>query len=194
MLTGGHSSTGKPPDDGLVVVFSARDSSGQTISAAGDVAIVVIDPQLEGAASRIARWDFAAVEVASHYRQTGLTRGFHFDLVWPEAAPRHRELKLFVRVTTPEGHRLEAEQAIHVRVAGDSANTWTKAAAPDGWEPATSDNDADEHPAPPPIVANNSAKPRPREAVVDRGAAADESESDPPITAAAHRPAWSPYR
>ncbi len=179
LFSGGRSSQGKPPDDGITVVFNPRTASGQTIEAPGDVAIVLIDPQLDGEASRVARWDFAAVEVASHYRRSGIGGGYHFELLWPDAPPKHGDLRLFVRLTPPDGRKLQADQPIHVRLAGEAASSWTKAATPEHWEAASGEDSPDDDHSPPPAAAPRERDPEP---------AADK------VIADKHRPEWSPFR
>ena len=80
------------------------------------MAIVVVDPAVAGPEARVARWDFSAKEAKPHYRETLFGKAYRFDLLWPHDAPQHEKLKLFVRLTTPDGQRLEAQQTIHVRL------------------------------------------------------------------------------
>ncbi len=125
LLTNGHqfghgadrfSSNSAQGDNGIEVVFSPRDAENKTVATEGTVAIVVVDPAVTGAEARVARWDFSAQEAKAHYRETLLGKAYRFDLLWPHDAPRHEKLKLFVRLTTPDGQRLEANQTIHVRL------------------------------------------------------------------------------
>ena len=79
---------------------------------------MVIDPELTGAAARVARWDFTAAEAASHYQQTALAKGFRFQLLWPNKPPEHERVRLYVRFTTPDGRKFEAEHALHLGAHG----------------------------------------------------------------------------
>jgi hypothetical protein len=180
LFSGGRSSGSKPPDDGITVVFNPRTASGQAIEAGGDVAIVLIDPQLHGDASRIARWDFAAVEVASHYRRSGIAGGYHFELLWPDAPPKHGDLQLFVRLTTPDGQKLQADLPIHVRLAGEATQSWTKAATAEHWEAASGDD------APEELPGHHDSQPA---ETAPRG-----RDPEPPAVADKHHAEWSPYR
>ncbi|HEV3417446.1 MAG TPA: hypothetical protein VG056_11550, partial [Pirellulales bacterium] len=195
LMTGGHSFSGKPGDDGLLVVFTPRDSSGRPVRAKGEVSFVAIDPQASGAAARVARWDFAAAEVASHYRQGALGSAVHFELLWPEHPPEHGELKLFVRLTTPDGDRFEDNQTIRVRLPGSSepTQTWTKPEAPNRWERTTLPSGAEFDPNPEPAAAN---PPPPDRLTAKSGPPIDanptDGDSTPPT--AGRRPGWSPNR
>jgi hypothetical protein len=195
LMTGGHSFSGKPGDDGLLVVFAARDSAGRPTAAAGEVSIVAIDPQVSGPASRVARWDFAAPEVAAHYRQGPLANAFHFELLWPDRSPEHDELKLFVRLTTADSRRFEDNQTVRVRLAGstDATTAWTKPEPPQRWAPAPLPSGAQFDPdaatlapaVPPPAppIAKRDPEPNPPAPA-----------SDPTPRATSRPRGWSPYR
>jgi hypothetical protein len=195
LMTGGHSFSGKPGDDGLLVVFAARDSSGRPLSAAGDVSIVAIDPQLSGPAARVARWDFAAPEVAAHYRQGPLVNAFHFELLWPDRSPEHGELKLFVRLTTADGRRFEDNQTVRVRLPGEppSPSTWTKPEPPQRWAPATLPSGAQFNPEADAAAAGD-APPVPPIAKHAPEPAASVPDGDVAPRGASRPQGWSPYR
>jgi hypothetical protein len=195
LMTGGHSFSGKPGDDGLLVVFTPRNSSGRPVRVAGDVSIVAIDPQAAGAAARVARWDFAAAETGAHYRQGVLGSALHFELLWPERPPEHTELKLFVRLTTPEGDRFDDNQTIRVRLAGnpEPAQTWAKPEAPNRWERATLPSGAEFDPSGESAAAN---PPPPDRLTAKNGPPIDANSADGDSTSrtAGRRSAWSPNR
>jgi hypothetical protein len=195
LMTGGHSFSGKPGDDGVLVVVSSRDGSGSATQSSGDISIVVIDPELPGPAARIARWEFSAPEAAAHYHQGPLVDAFHFELLWPNRPPEHSELKLFVRLTTADGRRFEDSQAIHVRLPGspESREAWTTPGPRERWAPAPLpaggqfDPEPDHHsvgsPRTAPVVARRDSEPDPTPS--DNDAAPRPSE---------RRHDWSPYR
>ena len=127
MLTGGHNIDRHSGDDGILVVFEPRNALGQLVPIAGETSIVLLDPTLDGEASRVARWDFATDEVVTHFKKLVLAKGFEFDLRWPNQPPRNPNLKLFVRYITPDGKRLIAEKALHLRLAGsDEKSNWVR--------------------------------------------------------------------
>ncbi len=194
LMSGGHSFSGTAADDGLFVVFAARDASGRPVQAIGDISIVVIDPEAPGETARLARWDFAAPEAAAHYRQGSLGDAFHFELLWPNQPPQHRELKLFVRLTGGDGRRFEDSQTIRVRLPGDTAaataGDWTKPGASRQWEPATMPSGAQFDPGPKPVAEQEVA-----EAPAEKPAPmANDTDGDSKPKASARRPSWSPFR
>jgi hypothetical protein len=129
-LTGEVNTTGQSGAGVLNVVIEQRDARGSRVLAPGDVSIVVVDPTLEGPAARIARWNFDADEIAQYVRRNHDGGSLRFELPWP-SPPEHSDLRLFVRFTTFDGRRLEANLPIDVQVADAEAakHHWTKSMA-----------------------------------------------------------------
>jgi hypothetical protein len=114
-LTGGINRGSEPGSEGILVAFEPRDAAGHLVKGPGAVSVVVLDPALDGEAGRVARWDFEPHEVPSHFHNTVFGRGLQFELPWPGEPPKNRDLRLFVRFTTPEGKKIVAETNILVR-------------------------------------------------------------------------------
>ncbi len=114
---------GKPGHDGISVVLEPRNVSNQFVPAAGPVSVVVLDPQLENSASRIARWDIETDEISQRL-QSG-EQGIHLNLPWPKGRPRNSMLHLFVRYTTKFGERLEADMEIDAAREQELSSRWT---------------------------------------------------------------------
>jgi hypothetical protein len=168
-LTGGVARGGKSGDQVLNVVFEQRDNRGARVLAPGDVSIVVVDPKLQGEAARIGKWTFEADEAQHHVRRNSDGGSFHFELPW-QKTPEHSDLRLFVRFTTYDGRRLEANLPIEVQMADTQG----------GWKKSTS---------PPPekaIEATADSSP------ADRKVADDSSDDQPAKTAKSRE--WSPTR
>jgi hypothetical protein len=117
-LTGGLDRDGHPGDEGIMVAFEPRDAAGRLVNGPGAVSIVVLDPAVEGEASRVARWDFTPEEVPGHFHSTIIAKGLQFELPWPGEPPKNRELRLFVRFTRPDGQKITADTTINVRGPG----------------------------------------------------------------------------
>lgn len=120
-LTGGMNRDGREGDEGLLVVFEPRDAAGNLVNWPGKVSVVAMDPSLEGAAARVARWDFSSDEVTNHTMSTVFGRGLQFELPWPSNPPSSRELVVFVRFTTDDGRKLTAETPILIDPPGADA-------------------------------------------------------------------------
>jgi hypothetical protein len=114
-LTGGHNRDDFPGDDGVMVVIEPRTAQNQIVRVPGELSIVILDPALEGADSRVARWDFSAEETARLFKKTLLGEGIHLALPWPGPPPANSKLVLFVRYRGPDGEERIAEQPIRVK-------------------------------------------------------------------------------
>ncbi len=115
-LTGGIGS-GAAGDEGLLVVVEPRDFAGKIVPLAGETSVALIDPALSGEEARLARWDFSAAQT-ERMLHTGSEPGIHLRLKW-RSLPEHDRLKVFVRYTTRDGRKLQAEQIIAV-ATGDA--------------------------------------------------------------------------
>jgi hypothetical protein len=220
-LTGGFNLDGRVGHEGLITVVEPRDAEGRLIGAAAPISVVVLDPALSGEAARIARWDFSPEEVARLYRKTPLSEGIHLEMVWPDEVPIHSRLHLFVRYTTDDGRRLEADRNIDVDVPALQAQ-WPGPAHPAGQttpdRPPVGEWQQRESPGPQlpeltgPEPARTAARPAPRATVGSSGSGADTvaeatragatgvspepmertgGTAGPPVR---QRPAWSPDR
>lgn len=197
LFTGGYDADGRPGDEGIAASIEPRDARGRLVAAAAPVSVVVLDPAEQGAAARVARWDFSADEIAALGQTTQKTEGIHLAMDWPDKPPAHGRLHLFVRYTTDDGRKLEAKQEIDVDVLGRQARRWKAAALPARpaeppraaarparradptrrWSPTPQAIQAPFTPAP---AAARSTEPP-----------AEPSEPSPPSR---KRPAWSPNR
>jgi hypothetical protein len=119
LVTGGYNTSGKTGHDGVMVCIEPRDAKGQLIEAPADVSVVVLDPALQGQAARIARWDFSAKEIASRFERTPIAPGIQLEMPWPSDPPSHNDLRVFVRYTTADGRKLEADKSFKVALAGE---------------------------------------------------------------------------
>jgi len=197
-LTGGLDRDGHNGDEGVLVVVEPRDAQGQLVKSPGDVSIVVMDPALEGAAQRVARWDFSADEVPSHFQSTPLGAGLRFQLAWPSEPPKNRQLQLFVRYTTPDGAKINADVPIDVRSPADppresrEAKNWSSnegASRPTRDRTPSSRLKSSRVSAAPNSTSDESYRP----AASNRNARA-EADDSPRQSSRKNRPQWKPYR
>jgi hypothetical protein len=166
-LTGG---IGDSPsgDQGLLVVVEPRDQAGNIVLAAGQTSVALIDPALAGEQARLARWDFSAAET-ERAMHAGSESGIHLRLPW-RSAPSHDRLKVFVRYTTRDGRKLQAEQTIAVALGAERAESSgrgdvrgraepPRAAAAGPWNP---DRTGDPSGRQPPLDPQNTPPQRPQ--------------------------------
>jgi len=208
-------------DDGLQLLVEPRNANGQVVRPLGDLSVVVMDPALEGEATRIARWDFPAEEVNRHFQNRAGARGVRLDLPWLKGQPKNRDLQVFVRMTTPDGMKVVADGPLSIRLAGDppradvaqlaAAREQAPAAAvpasrltsreprrpaPKRWQPDRS------HTAPDETARGGDDQDAPRESG-DRDSEPRDSEprdrdrrdgESPRQASRMDRPVWKPYR
>lgn len=184
-LTGGYDFREESPgDDGLMVVVEPRNADGQYVALPGTITVVLLDPELEGAEARVARWEFTAAEAAERLRKTIFGPGVQLELPWPGPAPRNAKLIVAVRYTTVDGRKLEARKEIKIDVPPAGAGQWTPSGS-GGAEGSASSEDAAE-PEPLPTAP---AEPLPS-AASERGG----SRSVLVPSAGRRGPDWSPLR
>jgi hypothetical protein len=200
LLTGGYNTSGRSGDDGVIVVIEPRNAKGEVLAAPGELSVVVFDPALDGEASRIARWDFTADEVAARFRKTVVANGVQLEMPWPADPPQNEDLHVFVRYTTCDGRKLEADKPIKVKLPIEvveraaAAAERARADKARAKEPAASSESATASEG-----ASRSGNWRPSSAPTVRvptaptPRAASRSSRGSDTTAAA-RPVWSPTR
>lgn len=113
-LTGGNDTDGRAGDEGILAVVEVRDVDGRFVASPGPISLAVYDPLASGDHSVVARWDFAAEEVAARFREGPFGSGIHFELPWPNHPPRRSELRLEARCQTAGGKSLSATHRISV--------------------------------------------------------------------------------
>ena len=122
LLTAPVNRDGHPGDDGLMVVVEPRNHAGDLIPPAGELSISLIDRAAESeSAAYVGRWNFSAPETTRLYRRTTLGDGIQLNLVWQDHKPTHSQLELRVRLTTPDGRKLETKRMIDVSLTATPA-------------------------------------------------------------------------
>jgi hypothetical protein len=116
---------GQPGDDGLRIVLEPRNSDNDFVPEAGPLSIVLLDPEREGEAARIARWDFDQSNSRQLLASSGDKRGIQLEVPWPAAAPSASKLKLFVRYETDDGRKLVADRDIYLNAQAQATSRWT---------------------------------------------------------------------
>jgi hypothetical protein len=121
--TTGVNLDGRPGDDGLLVVVEAHDARDRITSNVGAVSIALIDSALPSDSARFARWDFDAGDAAALFRPAVESdgAGLYFEVAWPETPPVHSRLRLFVRMTLPDGRTLQTDREVTVRLASTTS-------------------------------------------------------------------------
>ena len=195
-LTGGCNVDGRAGDEGITVVIEPRGSDGRLVDAAAPVSIVVLDPALSGQATRLARWDFTADQIAATYHKTPSSGGIHLEMVWPGALPVHSQLQVFVRYTTDDGRKLEVDKSIDVDVIVRQARRLSSV-GPSGPAPGASRTAARWQGRPSAVTRLPPTEPAPPASLPAKPADSVFLAAQPPpaqTTPKRQRPVWSPHR
>lgn len=123
--TGTADFDGQPGDDGLRIVLEPRNSDNDYVPEAGPLSIVLLDPEREGEAARIARWDFDRTNSRQLLAASGDKRGLQLEVPWPAAAPSANKLKLYVRYETDDGRKLVADRDVYLNAQAQAVDRWT---------------------------------------------------------------------
>jgi hypothetical protein len=129
LQTGGIDLDSQPGDDGLRVVIEPRNASGELVREAGAISIVVLDPDRQGEAARVARWDFDSSAGRQLLAASTPGRGLKVEVPWPAAPPATNRLKLFVRFETEDGRKLQADREIFLTPHSEAIGRWTPRSA-----------------------------------------------------------------
>ena len=195
-LTGGADFDGKPGDDGVTVVLEPRSADNEYMPQAGPISVVLLDPVQAGEAARVAKWDLDVVESSRFVKNSSTAQGLHLQLAWPQRPPQNSKLKLFVRYTTPDGEKLNAEQDIFVTLAEQVSSRWTPKGKRTSFTHATNPSEPTAGDTSPP--ARELAEPsnlEPRELAASELELAAPAQAEPVNGHARRpRPVWRPER
>jgi hypothetical protein len=129
LMTGGADFDGQPGDEGLSVVIEPRNAADEFVPAAGAVSIVVLDPEKQGDAARVARWDYTLPATEQKLATATAARGIQLEMPWPASPPANNRLKLYVRYEGPDGRQLQSERDLYITPPGQVAQRWTPRSA-----------------------------------------------------------------
>jgi len=191
-LCGGYDDDGKPGHEGILVVVEPRDDRDRPVDAPAEASVVIIDPAIEDERGRVARWDLTAAETTRLFGQLGSEHGMQLALPWPSGPPIHPDVRLFVRYTTSDGRKLQAEMPMRI----DLPATARPSTPPPGWTrmeslPAAS-------PAPN-VSESNSSRPAfrarvPAIAVRPMSPFVESRDTPKEPASVSGRPSWAPER
>jgi hypothetical protein len=124
-MSGGADFDGQPGDDGLRVVVEPRNAGDEFIPEAGALSVVLLDPDRQGEAARVARWDFDLSTSRQMLAASSPGRGIKLEVPWPAAPPATNRLKMFVRYEAPDGRRLQTDREIFITQPSQATSRWT---------------------------------------------------------------------
>lgn len=112
-------------DDGIIVVIEPRNHDEDLVSENGPVTVVLIDPTKTGSEAKVARWQVSAADVAQSLNTTRRVPGAHLRLPWLGRPPQNGQLKVFVRLETSDGRKLDTQGDLFVQTSDPRDERWT---------------------------------------------------------------------
>jgi hypothetical protein len=123
-LCRGHNFDDQPGDDGIYLVLTPLNQTGQAINQSGRITIVA-EEQTEEGNRRIAAWEISRAEVEELLEPIGVSQGFHLHLPWQSLVPNHASVQVFVKYESLDGRVLVNRREIPLRRTGSRQGSWT---------------------------------------------------------------------
>ncbi len=123
---------------GLYLVLQPRDERGQFVPLAGQLSVVVSDPNSDADDDRLGRWDFSPRDVAEMIQAAGHGRGIHLPLQWPSGVGGEElaenidggTVVVHIRYQLSNGLRLVNQRTFQLSAVSDAPAQWTGISAP----------------------------------------------------------------
>lgn len=130
MMCRGHNFDEKPGDDGLYLVLTPSNATGQAINETGTLTVIVEDAAEPNDSGRIARWVFTPEQLAETLEPVGTAQGFHLSLPWQDNLPTSNVVIVYLQYSTPNGRKLVNKREIHLRLPSTEQPVWTPRKSP----------------------------------------------------------------
>ena len=125
MMCRGHNFDEKPGDDGLYLVLTPSNATGQAINETGTLTIIVEDANETKDSGRVARWVFTPEQLAETLEPVGTAQGFHLSLPWKNNLPTSKVVTVYLQFLTSNGRTLINKREIHLRMPSTEKPVWT---------------------------------------------------------------------
>ena len=121
----GHNFDEVPGDDGLYLVVTPMNASGQILNQVGTLTVIVEDAAEPTDNGRIGAWEFTPEQLAETLEPIGAAQGFHLSLPWQEKKPTSRTVNVFLRYTSDMDRIHVNQREVQIRVANAEKAVWT---------------------------------------------------------------------
>lgn len=113
--TGAFDHDSLPGDEILQVIIEPRDQSDHLIKAPGAVQILTLEVMPQGVKFPLCAWDIGPEQLRQSWKQGLLSTGYTLSLPWKKH-PSTEQVRVIVRLLTPDQRVFEADKDIKVRV------------------------------------------------------------------------------
>lgn len=121
----GHNFDDRAGDDGLYLVVTPINATGQVLNQTGTLTVIVEDAAELKDYGRIASWEFTPEQLAETLEPIGTAQGFHLSLPWQDKIPTSKIVTVFLRYSNANGRTLVNRREVHLRIASTEQPVWT---------------------------------------------------------------------
>ena len=114
-----------PGDDGLYLVVTPMNASGQILNQAGTLTVIVEDAAEPTDNGRIGAWEFTPEQLAETLEPIGAAQGFHLSLPWQEKKPTSKTVTVYFRYTSSNDRTHVNQREVQIRVQSAEKAVWT---------------------------------------------------------------------
>lgn len=114
-----------PGDDGLYLVVTPLNATGQVVNVLGTLTVVVEDSAVVDNKGRIARWEFKPQELEEMLTPIGASQGFHLSLPWQDLKPNSPSVTVYLLYELDDGRSMVNNRVIHLRKPSKGQTVWT---------------------------------------------------------------------
>jgi hypothetical protein len=122
----GHNFDEAPGDDGLYLVVTPMNASGQILNQAGTLTVIVEDAAEPTDNGRIGAWEFTPEQLAETLEPIGAAQGFHLSLPWQEKKPTSKTVTVYLRYVSSNDRTHVNQREIQLRVQNAEKAVWVK--------------------------------------------------------------------
>ncbi len=121
----GHNFDEAPGDDGLYLVVTPMNASGQILNQAGTLTVIVEDVAEPTDNGRIGAWEFTPEQLAETLEPIGAAQGFHLSLPWQEKKPTSKSVTVYLRYMSSNDRTHVNQREVQIRVQSAEKAVWT---------------------------------------------------------------------
>ena len=121
----GHNFDDKPGDDGLYLVVTPVNATGQVMNKPGTLTVIVEDAAETKDNGRIAAWEITPEQLAETLEPIGAAQGFHLSLPWQGKLPTSKVVTVYLRYSDALGRTRVNQREVHLRTTTTEQQVWT---------------------------------------------------------------------
>lgn len=121
----GHNFDDRPGDDGLYLVVTPVNATGQILNQTGTLTVIVEDAAEPKDNGRIAAWEITSEQLAETLEPIGAAQGFHLSLPWQGKVPTSKVVTVYLRFSDALGRTHVNQREVHLRIPTTEQPVWT---------------------------------------------------------------------